>query len=316
MLDTLIEKYGISGFETPVSDYIKETLAGICDSVQEDKMGNIIATKKGDGSLNPVLLAVYMDEPGIIVTKITEDGYLKFEIVGRMKPEQLTYQRVNIQGVIGVIALKAVHLSTKEEREKSIGTEQLVIDIGVDTRQEAEEYVTVGDFGVIESDSVLFGNEKQKGKALAGRLGCFTALSLLQNTNKADLEVVFAVQREIGCRGIQVALNQCRAKKALVLDGYYDTDTIAIGHRSFQKDKDTISLIAKKEGISVLVKVLEKGQEGPILESGKMEQLLCLSIPVQHAHSAYEVVKKEYIGQFLRLAECYINGGNEDGMDE
>jgi endoglucanase len=126
---------------------------------------------------------------------------------------------VDIHGISGVIALKAVHLTKKEEREKPIQTENLYIDIGASTKAEAESYITVGDYGTIESEPFSMGGDLQKGKAWGSRVGCMLALDLLKEDLPVDMEVVFTTQRELGGRGLQTAAFQSEADTAIILDG-------------------------------------------------------------------------------------------------
>lgn len=298
MLNELEKRYGISGLEAPVREYLKQSLQGHC-SLSEDGLGNLIARKSGRSD-KKFLLAVHMDEPGIMITKITEDGYLQFHTIGRLRPEFLVSKGVHINGHPGVIAVKAVHLTTKEERETPLTAENLFVDIGADSREEAEELVTIGDCGEIDSSYVPFGDAMVKGRALGGRMGCVVAAELLKEEYPVNLEVVFAVQREIGSRGMLTAAHQNGADVAIVLDGIWEEGLccgkgVVLPQRmgTLLPDKelcDCISQIAQEEEI-LLQKCIagQAGQEAVLAKSGGFGRWVCLGIPVRYGESATQV---------------------------
>ncbi|MEE1014082.1 MAG: hypothetical protein U0L92_07235 [Clostridia bacterium] len=298
MLNELERQYGISGLEAPVREYLKKSLQGHC-SLTEDGLGNLIARKQGRSD-KKLLLVVHMDEPGIIITKITEDGYLQFHTIGRLRPEFLVSKGVHINGYPGVIAVKAVHLTTKEERETPLTAADLFVDIGADSRKEAEKLVTIGDCGAIDGSYVPFGDDMVKGRALGGRMGCVVAAELLKEECPINLEVVFAVQREIGNRGMLTAAHQNGADAAIVLDGIWEEGLccgkgVVLPQRMgvLLPDKklcDSISQIAQGEEI-LLQKCLsgQVGQEAVIAKSGGFKRWACLGIPVRYGESTAQV---------------------------
>ena len=130
------------------------------DSVRVDAMGNLIVFKRGAKSAgNKLMLCAHMDEVGLIVKSVTDEGYLKFGCVGGIDRRVLLGKRVSVgeKGIPGVIGLKAIHLTTDEERKKVPKLTDLYIDIGAKDRAEAESQVELGDVCAFAGDVAEFG---------------------------------------------------------------------------------------------------------------------------------------------------------------
>lgn len=224
LMDTIRELCllsGVSSFEDEVRDYIKEKAAPYADQIRVDALGTLIVFKKGKKSTgNKLLLAAHMDEVGLIIKRITEDGYLKFACVGGVDRRVLLGKKVLVgeKKIPGVIGLKAIHLTTKEEREKLPKLEEYYIDIGARDRAGAEPYVEIGDCAVFDSDWVEFGSGMVKARALDDRLGCAIMLELLKEELPMDCTFAFTVQEEVGCRGAHGAAFSVAPEVALILE--------------------------------------------------------------------------------------------------
>ena len=173
MLKTLCAKDGCSGDESAVAAHIISLLPDDCISYS-DGLGNLIVSKKGIATpKNKVLLAAHMDEVGFIVTYITEDGYLRFSPVGGVNASVVIGRQLHFKnGTVGVIGTRAMHQMDKEEREKPVEFEELMIDIGASSREEAEQKVRPGDCAYFECGYTELGNGKIKAKAIDDRMGC------------------------------------------------------------------------------------------------------------------------------------------------
>lgn len=203
-LKTLCALSGVSSFEDEVRDYIRQRVTPYATDLRVDAMGNLIVLKKGARATgNKLMLCAHMDEVGLIIKSITEDGYLKFGCVGGIDRRVLLGKQVALgeQKVTGVIGLKAIHMTTAEERKKVPKLEEYYIDIGVKSREEAEKLVGIGDCGVFVSDVVEFGDGMLKAKAIDDRVGCAVLVKLLEEDLPMDCTFVFTVQEEVGTRG-------------------------------------------------------------------------------------------------------------------
>ncbi len=238
LIDTIKELCllnGVSSFEDEVRAYIKEKAAPYADELRVDPMGTLIVFKKGKKATgNKLLLAAHMDEVGLIIKRITDDGYLKFNCVGGIDRRVLLGKKVLVgtQRIPGIIGLKAIHMTTAEEREKLPKLEDYYIDIGAKDKAAAEKLTELGDFAAFESDCVLFGNGLIKAKALDDRLGCAMMLELLKEDLPMDCTFAFTVQEEVGCRGAHGAAFSVAPKIALVLETTTASDLAGVeGHK-------------------------------------------------------------------------------------
>ena len=117
-LKKMSELNAVSGYESEARRYIIGEIKDKCDNIETDVLGNVIAYKRGADGSRRLMLGTNIDEPGFIVTDITDDGYIKFGAVGSIDPRTIVSKRVVIGSdeVRGVIGMKAVHVTTKEER--------------------------------------------------------------------------------------------------------------------------------------------------------------------------------------------------------
>ncbi|MEW6685292.1 MAG: M42 family metallopeptidase [Candidatus Edwardsbacteria bacterium] len=146
LLKILSQASGASGFETKAALVAMEEFKKSCEEVTIDKMGSVIAFKKGQTEKN-ILLAAHLDEIGLMVTKIEKGGYLRFTEVGGFDQRILLAQEVTIHSkreMKGIIGSKPPHFQEKEEQEKVIKMEDLYIDVGL-SQEEVEKSVRVGD---------------------------------------------------------------------------------------------------------------------------------------------------------------------------
>lgn len=212
---------GVSGDEDRVREYIRQKAAPYADSMRTDALGNLIIFKKGKKSTgNKVLIAAHMDEVGLIVTKVTEDGFLKFDFVGGVDRRVTIGKPVVLgeQQVPGIIGLKAIHLVKREEMSKAPKTEALYIDIGAKNKEEALELVQPGTYGSFVGDPEEFGKGLIKAKAIDDRIGCAIMLSLLRQELPMDVTFAFTAQEEVGTRGAFGAAFSVTPEIALVLE--------------------------------------------------------------------------------------------------
>jgi len=220
-LKTLCSLPGVSGMETAVRDYIAQRAKPFASEISTDPMGNLIVFKEGK---NPggkkIMLCAHMDEVGVMVTYIDDNGYLKFDTVGGIARGVLIGKRVIIgDGIPGIIGIKAVHLTNAKERKAVPSLDDMYIDIGAGSREKAEELISLGDVGCFDSEPREFGNGFLKARAADDRVGCALMLHLLELDLPVSCHFVFTVQEEVGCRGASVAAYRVKPDIALVLEG-------------------------------------------------------------------------------------------------
>lgn len=230
-LKTLCSFSGVSSHEDQVRDYIRQRVEPYADSVRVDALGNLIVFKRGAKKTgNRLMLCAHMDEVGLIVKSVTDEGYLKFGCVGGIDRRILLGKQVTVgkRAIPGVIGLKAIHLTTAEERKKTPKLTDLYIDIGAKDRDEALAQVERGDICTFVSDAVEFGRGMLKAKAVDDRVGCAAMVKLLEEDLPMDCTFAFTVMEEVGARGAFGATFSVSPEVALVLEGTTSADTPAL----------------------------------------------------------------------------------------
>ncbi len=213
---------GLSGDEGLVSSWVAEQFRPLCDEVRVDVMNNVIAHRKGPGP--KVVFCAHLDEIGLMVVNIEDDGCLRLGGVGGVDPRILPGQRVTVYGknpLPGVIGAKPPHLLSEAERKKNYSREDLFADVGYPPEQ-VREKVRVGDQVQLEHRYTALQNGRAAVKTCDDR-ACVTimyqALQLLQNMkHEADLYFVAASQEEVGSRGAMTAAFALDPDFAVALD--------------------------------------------------------------------------------------------------
>ena len=228
LLKKLCLCFGPTSEEGAVEKAIREELEGTRAELFTDRMGNLTAHLKGPEGAARVMLSAHMDEVGVMITEIDDNGFLRFHQVGGIDTRVLCGRLVNIWNgekyVPGVIAAKGIHLQSADERKKVPDFDSMYIDIGVDTREQAEALVALGDIGTFDTPFMTFGKDGGyiSSKALDDRLGCALLIEVLrrieQDPPALDLWFCFTVREEIGKSGGLVTANRVDPDFAIVLE--------------------------------------------------------------------------------------------------
>ena len=201
-LEALSLAAGTSGDEAAVKKLIYDEVLKYPDCVAKtDNAGNLIVSKKGKKApKNRLMFSAHMDEVGFIITHIDENGFLKFSNVGGIDSRVIVGKRVRVgkNEIPGLLGSKAIHLVKKEEFDNPTKTDALYIDIGADSKEEAEKLVKLGDRAVFDSDFSEFGDGCVMGKALDDRAGCAVLMELLKEDAEYDITVCFTTREEVG----------------------------------------------------------------------------------------------------------------------
>jgi endoglucanase len=215
---------GVSGSEDEVAKIIARELKDVADKIETDSMGNLIATKKGDKKAPTVMLAAHMDEIGLMVRYIDDNGFIRFSTIGGINDQMLMNQTVTIhssvgEDVIGVIGSKPPHVTTPEERKKVVKFDDMFIDIGAKDKEEAEKMVRVGDVMTFNSIFAEYPNNLVMGKAIDNRAGCYVMIEVLKRVDtRATVYCVGTVQEEVGLKGAKTAAFKLNPDLAFALD--------------------------------------------------------------------------------------------------
>ena len=238
-LKRLLDAPAPSGFETLAARVWRAEAGTFADKVTADVAGNSMAEINPGGSPT-IMLDGHIDEIGVIVQYIDDDGYLYISPIGGWDPQVLVGQRLRFLGtegdVLGVVGKKPIHLMKSEEREKASKMTDLWVDIGAANRLEAESVIGVGDPGVLDSRTLDFPNDRIVSRSIDDRIGAFVILEALrrysEKPGKAKVVAVATTQEEIGYRGggAGVCATCIGPQMAIVVDV-----TFAIDHPSVEK---------------------------------------------------------------------------------
>ncbi len=321
---------GVSGDECRVRDFIRGHVQAHATRVWVDPIGNLMAYKKGTQGKKHVLLAAHMDEVGFMVLGVNDNGLLSYEPVGGIDARVVVSKPVLVgeKEVPGVIGAKAIHLQSRAEFEKVLRHEDLYIDIGASTKEEAEKLVKVGDYVSFHSDWREFGEGLVKARALDDRVGCMTLMSLLENDYACDITCAFTVQEEIGLRGAACVGHNVEADEALILEGTTANDLgdvpahlrvcrVGGGVAISFMDRASVSNrplwqalrdVAVEEEIAWQLKQSVSGgnDAGEIHTARGGVPTAVLSVPCRNIHSGSSVAAFSDVEALYRLADSYL----------
>jgi endoglucanase len=218
LLERLCAARGVSGAEDEVRELILKEIRPCAEKIEVSPLGNILAFRRGEKRpATRLMLDAHMDEAGLIVTRVTEGGLLKFEPVGGIDRRALPGKSVTVgENIPGVIGAVPVHLLERDEREKCVPLKDLYIDIGALSREEALERVRPGDTAAF-APFFRAARGALMGKALEGRAGCALLIELMRAGMKYDTLFAFTVQGETGLAGAKTAAFSAAPEAALVV---------------------------------------------------------------------------------------------------
>lgn len=322
---------GVSSFEDEVRAFLRGRAEAAGCRVRVDAMGNLIAFKPGERATgNRLMLTAHMDEVGFIVCAISDDGYLKFKPIGGIDPRVVIGKRVKVgwDKRPGVIGLKAYHLVSAEEEKTVPQFQDLYIDIGCRSREDAERFVSVGDSVTFDSDWVEFGDGMVKAKALDDRVGCAILLRLLEEELPMDCTFVFSVQEEVGTRGAFGAAFSVTPEIAVVLEGTTAADLPGMAHHkrvaslgqgpvvsimdsgtAYDRDLfETIRALAEQHQIPWQTKhYISGGNDASAIQRTKDGvRVAAISTPVRYLHTPSSVAKVSDMEHTYTLVKKFI----------
>lgn len=336
LLEELSNAFGPAGCEDEVRRTLARALRDQVDSLQTDALGNLVAFKQGTGP-EPrlrVMVDAHSDEVGLIVTRTDSDGLLGFRAVGGLDDRLLLAKGVIVgqQRLPGVIVAPPVHLTELEQREQVIKIDQLKIDIGATSQDEAASLVKIGDYAVFDTRFEVLapdGLRIVKGKAFDDRAGCAVAAALASGTYAVDLYLSFSAQEEVGLRGAEVAAFRIAPDLAFALEGTVCDDTpkkkdvspttelgkgpaITVMDRSFIADKRLVRLLtdtATAQGIPYQFKQPGVGgtDAGAIHLSRNGVPCVAVSVPCRYIHGPASLLSLNDLENLVNLMKATLH---------
>lgn len=332
LLKEICEVAGAPGYESRVREIVIREVTSLVDEVSVDKMGNVIALKKGAAD-KKVMIAAHMDEIGFMITHVDEQGFLRFHTLGGFDPKTLTAQRVIVHGkkdLVGVMGCKPIHVMTPEERIKNIQITDFFIDLGM-PYDEVIKYVNVGDPVTRQRELIEMGNCVNC-KSLDNRVSVFILIETLRQlkAHPYDVYAVFTVQEEVGLRGASVAAHHIEPDFGFALDVTIAFDVpgakahevvtklgggtaIKIMDASTICDPRMIAYMKKTAGthkIKWQPEILTAGgtDTAGLQRNGKFGSIAgAISIPTRNLHQVIEMADKDDILATIALLRHCIN---------
>ena len=337
LMKALTDAAGVSGSEGPVRQIMHEALAPL-GTIVRDNLGSILGRKDGPADAPKVLLAGHLDEVGFMVTRITDEGYIKFQTLGGWWEMVMLAQRVQIDTssgpIVGVVGSKPPHLLSPESRKKMVEKKDMFIDIGAASAAQAAEWgVKPGDPIVPMCPFTPLKNEKLLlAKAWDNRFGCALAVEVLRELkDETTPNTIFAgatVQEEVGLRGATTLVNLVMPDIAFALDVGIAGDTPGITKDEAQgklgagpvilifdasmipntKLRDLVIQTAAENGIPVQFDAVPAGgtDAGRFHVAGHGVPSLAIGIPARYIHTHASIIHRDDFDHAVHLLAAVI----------
>ncbi|CAN5521466.1 M42 family metallopeptidase [soil metagenome] len=342
---SLLAAPGPSGFEAKPARVWRDEAARHGAEVRSDHYGNAFAAFAGHpshgGGRPRVMLAGHIDEIGLIVTYVSDEGLLHFKGIGGWDSQQLVGQRVRVVGyraeLMGVIGKKPIHLISPDDRKKVSKLEDLWIDIGARDAKEAKEHVRIGDYAVIEGPYLELLNGRVVSKAVDNRIGAYIVLEAARRAKAgsktgAEVVAVATVQEEIGGVGAYTASFGLQPDVAVAVDVTHATDQPGVDKKQ-EGDSPlgsgpviTLGAYAQRAVADRLIRVAEEGgipytlSAAPSRTGTDADAIArnhsgvptgVVSIPNRYMHSANEMIDLQDLENVVGLLASFC-----DSLDE
>ena len=335
VLRRLLSAPGPSGYEQAAAAVFREAASAFAE-VTHDTVGSTVARVRGTGGGLTTAVVGHVDEIGLIVHHIDDDGFLWFTGVGGWDPVILVGQRVQVAtrdgAVPGVVGKRPIHLLKDEDRKKVPRLEELHVDIGARDGEEARRLVRVGDVAVIAGEPVELPNDRVASRSLDNRVGCFVALEAARLVAEAggapgDVCALAVTQEEITLGGAHTSAYTLRPDVAIAVDVTFETsppghDEKELGRHRFGSgpvltrgatlDPRIFELLhdtAEAEGIpfTVTASARATGTDADAFHRSRGGVPTgVVSVPLRYMHSPVELVQLDDVANAARLIAAFV----------
>lgn len=347
LLKELTEAFGISGYEEDIVAILTKHFDAHA-TITRDRIGSIIAMKKGKAESPKIMFAAHMDEIGFIVKEITKEGFIKFITIGGWWGGNLPGLRVTIRtkkGLLipGVIGLKPIHDLSPDEKKKLPDIERMYIDVGATKDFDIKEK-----FGIKPGDPIIptaplvqmENSDLLLAKAWDDRVGCGLLVDLLNNLTAADhantVYLVGTVQEEVGLRGAKTSAQMIQPDIGFALDVSICRDTpgnegesserlgggagILIYDRTMiphTKLKDFVCELAELNNIPYHYTSIKGGYDtGMIHLTNFGVPCLAIGVPSRYVHSGSSIISLEDYDHALSLITLIVKNLDSEGLKQ
>ena len=344
ILQELCSLPGLSGYEQPVADAVKQIWSGLVDEISFSKLGNLYALKKanssGSGKPRSVLFAAHMDAVGMIVTEVVE-GFLRFEEIGGLDPRVLPGQFVNVHTkngpVRGLIVMPSRSLTKTDHHSDAIPLPELFIDTGYEA-EELKKIVRPGDMVSFANEPVCMQDDTFSAHSLDNRASVAALTILLSGLQSIqhqwDVYAVGTVQEEETLAGAATAPYDIRPDIAVAVDVTHASSPLAKGWETFELGSGPsicFGMNVHPALYDILVKICEEENIDYTTEysprmSGTdaiaMQIATCgiptivVSIPLRYMHTANEIISLKDVRNVGKLLSEFVRRLDENTMDQ
>lgn len=335
-LKSLLETPSVTGEEAPVAALVRSRVSQTATEVRTDTMGSVHALLKGTGSAPTVMMAAHMDEIGLMVTYISDDGFLSFSAVGGVDAAILPGVRVDVHtkdgDLRGIIGRKPIHLIKPDERKNVTPIDELVIDLGMPGDQ-VRSAVRIGDTVSFGVGYERFGDGMAISRAFDDKCGVWILTRVLEELAagevqpKGDFIMAATTQEEIGTRGAMTSAYGTAPDVAVAFDVTHATDYPGIAQTKFGKIVcgggpviargpninpavfDRLVAAAQAEGINYQIEA-EPGVTGTdaraiqVTRDGIPTGLV--SVPLRYMHTPAEALRLSDLEDTVRLLVRFV----------
>ncbi len=234
----LLETPSPSGFEQSVQEVVRKYASDFADDIRTDLHGNVIVCKNPQAKFR-LMFAGHCDQIGMLIMHIDDEGFIYAQTIGGWDPHQLIGQRMTVWTKTGpipaVIARKAIHLLTEEERKQTVKARDLWLDIGAASKSEAEEAVRIGDPVTLELGYQDMRNGLANSPGMDDKTGVWVVIEALRRAAERGVNIglyaVSTVQEEIGLRGARTSAHSIDPHAGIAVDVTHATDCPTIDKR-------------------------------------------------------------------------------------
>ena len=348
LLEELTNAYGPSGFEGPVRDVMRRELGPLSDHVEVDGIGAVIARKNGTSDSPRIMIAAHMDEVGLMVKYVTDEGYIKFQTLGGWLDSAMVGQRWVIltqKGPVhGITGMKTVHVMTPEERTAGFKRDDMFLDVGAKNKEHAEVLLGIRPGDPIAPDSTfeaLNGSDYLLGKAWDDRVGLAIMIEVMRSIQESPIQgtlfAVSTVQEEVGLRGAKTSsflvnpgiginiesgvaadypgITQDEAQERLGNGpGIFLHDTTMLPNL---KLRDLVIEVAEKNNIPLQFEVLAGyGEDGAEMQRAfGGAPVVNVSVPVRYLHTHNGIIHRRDIDQTAQLVARLVQRLDHDTVN-
>ena len=348
LLEELTNAYGPSGFEGPVRDIMRRELGPLSDHVEVDGIGSLIARKNGTSDSPRIMIAAHMDEVGLMVKYVTDEGYIKFQTLGGWLDSAMVGQRWVIltqKGPVhGITGMKTVHVMTPEERTAGFKRDDMFLDVGAKNKEHAEVLLGIRPGDPIAPDSkfeALNGSDYLLGKAWDDRVGLAIMIEVMRSIQESPIQgtlfAVSTVQEEVGLRGAKTSsflvnpgiginiesgvaadypgITQDEAQERLGNGpGIFLHDTTMLPNL---KLRDLVIEVAEENNIPLQFEVLAGyGEDGAEMQRAfGGAPVVNVSVPVRYLHTHNGIIHRRDIDQTAQLVAKLVQRLDHDTVN-